>query len=393
MNRKPYNVIIIGAGASGLFCALEAAKRGRKVLLIDHQVRPGQKIMVSGGGKCNFTNLELDSTHYISQNSYFCFSALKRFSQFNCIHFFESLDLPYVKKKSDQLFFTVSAEKIVEKLVTECKRYGVEIYLDCRITQLMKKEIFSVQTNEGLLQSDSIVIATGGLSYKNLGASNFGYTIAKQFGLKIIATRPGLAPLIFDVSNTKIFKMLSGISIPVVLKAGKELFRDDLLFTHTGLSGPAILQISSYVRKDDIILMNVLPDMDVFEHLKNSRENNQKNLLKTILAELLPKRFAQVVCDHWFENRCMQEYSDTMLRQIAGQLQNWKLRPTGNRGYSVAEVTVGGVDTRDLSSKTFESKKVTGLYFIGELLDVTGQLGGYNLQWAWSSGYCCGQFV
>lgn len=392
MSQQSYHVIIIGAGASGLLCALEAAKNGKKVLLIDHQVRPGQKIMVSGGGKCNFTNLNLDSTNYISQNPAFCLSALKRFSQFDCIRFFESLGLTYEERKLGQLFCTVPAKKIVEKLVSECKRHGVEMYFSCHIEQLLKKDVFSIQTDKGLLKSVKIVIATGGLSYKNLGASDFGYKIAKQFGLNIIATFPGLVPLTFDSSQTKFFEMLSGISIPAVLTVGEKSFRDDLLFTHTGFSGPVALQISSYINSRTIT-MNILPDIELFESFKKSRLNNPRTQLSTILTGLLPKRFVKLVCDNQFENKCMQEYSDNLFRQISKQLQSWELRPTGNRGYDIAEITVGGVDTRELSSKTFESKKIAGLYFIGEVLDVTGQLGGYNLQWAWSSGCCCGQDV
>ncbi|MCK4870685.1 MAG: NAD(P)/FAD-dependent oxidoreductase [Gammaproteobacteria bacterium] len=393
MKQKSYDVIIIGAGASGLFCAFKAAERGREVLLLDHQSSPGQKITVSGGGRCNFTNMELDVSNYISQNPAFCFSALKRFSQFDCIRFFESLDLPYEERKLGQLFCTVSAEEIVKKLVDLCEQHKVEILLDCRIAQLQKHDMFSLQTNNGELKAESVVIATGGLSYKNLGASDFGMMVAKRFGINTIATQPALVPLTFNEMHANIFKMLSGISMSALLTVGKESFRDDLLFTHKGLSGPAILQVSSYVKKNSSIIINVLPDIDLFVYLKKNKADSPKAQLKTILAQLLPKRFVQLMCDNYIQSRCMQEYSDNMLQQITEQLQCWELKPTGNRGYGVAEATCGGVDTHELSSKTFESKKVAGLYFIGEVIDVTGQLGGYNLQWAWSSGYCCGQFV
>jgi hypothetical protein len=392
-----FDIIIVGAGASGLICAQEAAKRGRRVLLLDHQPQAGRKILVSGGGRCNFTNIHVTADHYLSKNPSFCISALKRFSSTDCMELFKKLNIPYVQKKLGQLFCTVSAAHLVSALTQECKKVGVNFLLDCKILQLKKNQInnqFQLETTKGLLDTTSLVIATGGLSYRNLGASDFGYQIAKQFGHTIIATRPALVPLAFGEADTVLLRSLSGISFPASVRLGKISFCDDLLFTHSGLSGPIILQISSYWKKGDSLEINCLPNGDLLDDLLQAQQQKPKGTLRTVLTSRFPKRFVEAMCQqNKVSNLPMHQYNAVTLGSIAEYFQRWKLEPIKTLDYSIAEVTAGGVDTCELSSKTFESKKEKGLYFIGEVVDITGQLGGYNLQWAWSSGYCCGQYV
>jgi predicted Rossmann fold flavoprotein len=388
-----YDLIIIGAGASGIMCALQAAKRGKKVVIVDHQPKPAQKLLISGGGNCNFTNLNISAENYLSQNPNFCISALKRFPAADCIKFFQELGISYIERQFGQLFCHSSAKVLVARLLQELQNYKVEIRLNCEIESVAKQENFQVTSNFGIIESHQLVIATGGLSYQNLGASNFGYKIAEQFGLKVIPQSPALVPLIFSKHDTEFFKDLAGISLTVNIKLDKISFTDELLFTHTGLSGPAILQISSYWQNDDTIEINLLPGVDLFELLKNLQQQRPKILLKNILAEMLPKRLAQMLCDNWLTDQQLCQYRNDYLHKIVAQIQSWLLKPTGTLGYKIAEVTNGGVDTDELSSKTFEAKKVRGLYFIGEVLDVTGQLGGYNLHWAFASGVCCAQCI
>jgi predicted Rossmann fold flavoprotein len=385
-NRYP--VIIVGAGASGLICAIETARRGKKVLLLDHASKIGQKIEISGGGNCNFTNLNLSSDNYISQNPSFCISALKRFSQFDAINFFYELGFKYLEKNHGRLFFMEPAKKIVGALHQQCTQLGVQIILNCEIKDVDKKEKFCLTTSQGNFNCDSLVIATGGLSYPKLGASNFGYHLAKKFDLKVTGLFPALVPLQFNHKDQKKFSPLSGVSLPVTVKLRKRIFSDDLLFTHQGLSGPAILQISSYWNLGDIIEIDLLPEKDLFQYLKKAKASEPNVILKNVLSRLLPRRFAELICAEWCENLAMIQYCDLELKKIATQIKSWQVAPADYQGYQIAEVTRGGVDTSELSSQTFETKKVPGLYFIGEVLDVTGQLGGYNLQWAWSSGYC-----
>ncbi len=387
-SNKHYQIIIIGAGASGLFCALHAAKRGKKVLLLDHQTQAGKKLSISGGKRCNFTNLDISPEHYLSQNKHFCISALKRFSPIDCVKFFQSLSINYVEKQKGQLFCDSSAQKLTESLLAECEKHQVTTLLNCKLTAINKNAYFNVQTSLGEFSSTALVIASGGLSYPNLGASNFGYKIAEQFGLQIINTHPALVPLKFNAHDTEYFKALAGTACKVSIKLKETTFYDNLLFTHIGLSGPAILQISSYWQPKNKLTINLLPSINLYDHLCQAKTQKPKVMLKTILAELLPNRLAQLIGQQQ-NNLPLQQYSNNALKKIAEQLQNWQLTPIGTRDYSAAEVTAGGVDTNELSSKTFETKRVTNLYFIGEVIDVTGQLGGYNLQWAWSSAYCC----
>lgn len=394
MCDRKADVIILGAGASGLFCALSAAKRGRHVLVLDHQSQAASKVLVSGGGKCNFTNLSVTPENYLSQNPNFCISALKRFSPFDCISFFQQLGVSYVEREQGQLFCASSAKHLVKVLLQACEQEGVTFIFNCNILQVDQNDHFSIKTNQGTFCSESFVIATGGLSYPQLGASRVGYDIAQQFGLNLIASFPALVPLKFNPQDTAFFRSLAGISFEVAISLKHTSFCDDLLFTHQGLSGPAILQISSYWKRGDMIEINVLPKMDLLDYLKNSQLQRPNTTLRKLLSELLPRRFVECACERWIDsNYPVSQYAQSRLKLISDHFQHWVIQPTSTLGYSVAEVTAGGVDTRELSSKTFESKKMKGLYFIGEVVDVTGQLGGYNLQWAWSSGYCCGQFV
>ena len=388
-SHEHYQVIIIGAGASGLFCALHAAKQGKQVLLLDHQNEAGQKLSISGGKKCNFTNLDVSVANYLSQNQRFCISALKRFSSADCIEFFQTLGINYVERQKGQLFCDASAQKLTASLLAECEKYQVTLLLNCGITDITHNDQFEIQTTQGNFSCASLVIASGGLSYPNLGASNFGYNIAKQFGLQVVRPRPALVPLRFNTNDTEFFKTLAGISFTVSITLKEITFSDELLFTHTGLSGPAILQISSYWQPKDVLTINLLPSVDLYAHFCKSKKQRPNAMLKTILAELLPKRLVQLFCEQRDDKLSLQQYGNHDLQQVAEQLQSWQLTPIGTKDYNLAEVTAGGVDTNELSSKTFATKKIPGLYFIGEVMDVTGQLGGYNLQWAWSSAYCC----
>jgi predicted Rossmann fold flavoprotein len=388
-----YDVVVIGAGASGIMCALQAAKLGKQVIIIDHQAKPAQKLLISGGGHCNFTNLNISPANYLSQNSNFCISALKRFSSADCIKFFQDLGISYVERQFGQLFCQFSAKDLVARLLQELQKYKVALVLNCQVASLTKNENFQLATSRGIFASNKLVIATGGLSYPNLGASNFGYKIAEQFGMKVIAQSPALVPLTFNKYDTELFKTLAGVSLTVSVRLGKISFTDKLLFTHTGLSGPAILQISSYWQKGHEIELNLLPDVDLYIELKKLQQTRPKVLLKNVLAEMLPKRLAQLLSENWLIDQQLCQYSNEYLRKIVKQIQCWQLKPTGTLGYKIAEVTTGGIDTNEISSKTFEAKKVPGLHFIGEVLDVTGQLGGYNLHWAFASGFCCSQVV
>ncbi|MEK6776182.1 MAG: NAD(P)/FAD-dependent oxidoreductase [bacterium] len=388
-----YDVIIIGAGAAGLMCAVEAGKRGRKVLCLDHADRAAKKILISGGGHCNFTNLEISAEHYLSGNEHFCKSALARYTQHDFKALVQRHGIPCHEKKSGQLFCNKSAREIVKMLLKECKDAGVTIRLGCRIRRIKKDRFFQVQSSLGDFECESLVVATGGLSYPGLGASGLGHRIARQFGLKVAETRPGLVPLIFSREDADRFKGLAGLSMDVMVACNKREIRESLLFTHEGLSGPAILQISSCWKPGDTLTIDLFPDLDLYEHLRGEKALRPRAAVKTVLSEHLPARFALRICELWIENRSMNQIPDKELKHLSNILHRWEVKPKGTKGYETAEVTVGGVDTHELSSRTMESKKVKGLYFIGEVADVTGDLGGYNLQWAWSSGYCAGQFV
>jgi predicted Rossmann fold flavoprotein len=381
---QKYDVIIIGAGAAGLMCAAQAAKRGRKVLVIEHTAKIAEKIRISGGGRCNFTNLEILPHKYLSQNPHFCVSALKRYTQFDFIELVKSYKIAYHEKTLGQLFCDESATQIIEMLLSECEKYGAEIITSTKV--LSVEAGYNLRTTNGDFSCESLVIACGGLSIPPIGASSFGYDIAKQFGLNIVPTQAALVPLTLGGVAE-----MAGVSVFAAAKIGKTSFEEGLLFTHKGLSGPAILQISSYWKLGNEVTINFAPNINVFEKLKELKTQNPKQELKTVIATFLPKKLAYYLCNESSEK--IADLSNKRLQEIADNITALRVKPTGTEGYRVAEVTLGGVDTKEISSKTFEAQKAKGLFFIGEVLDVTGWLGGYNFQWAWSSGYCAGQFA
>jgi hypothetical protein len=384
------DVIIIGAGAAGLMCAIEAGKRGRSVLVLEHADRPGKKILISGGGRCNFTNMNAGPENFLSQNPHFCKSALARYTPADFIALVEKHGIAYHEKKLGQLFCDFSSRQIVDLLVAECAAVNAEIRLNCQVREIRKNVGFEVGTSQGQFECDSLVIATGGLSFPKLGATDFGYRIARQFGHDVVVTNPGLVPLTFAPEQPVAFGELSGVSADVTASANGKTFRENILFTHRGLSGPAILQISNY-RGDGPVAIDLLPDRPAGELFAEHRSTNKE--LKTVLGLCLPQRLAQEWCARFAPSRPMNRYSTKELEEIGRRLHRWEIQPAGTEGYAKAEVTLGGVDTSGLSSKTMESQKVPGLYFIGEVVDVTGWLGGYNFQWAWASGHAAGQFV
>jgi predicted Rossmann fold flavoprotein len=391
MDVEKVDVVIIGAGAAGLMCAIEAGKRGRSVIVLEHNDRVGEKIRISGGGRCNFTNISADYSNFISTNPHFCKSAFARFTPNDFIAMIERHTIAYHEKKLGQLFCDDSSRQIIDMLERECDDAEVDLFLNCTVLEVKKNKQFMVHTNRGILQSESLVIATGGLSIPKLGATNFGYETAKQFGVAVTNVKPGLVPFIFDDKEMKLFQDLSGVSIDAVVKCQDVEFRENILFTHKGLSGPAILQISSYWNDGDSLTINVLPECDIYSIFKEAHDSNQQVI--TILQRFLPKRFAQKWCEVHELTKPLRYYSLKQLQQITNELYCWTIIPKGTEGYEKAEVTAGGVDTRALSSKTMEVKNVPGLYFIGEVVDVTGWLGGYNFQWAWASGFVAGQYA
>lgn len=388
-----YNVVIIGAGASGLMCALTAGQRGRKVLLLDHSNKAGNKILVSGGGSSNFTNLHLDAEKYLSNNPYFCKSALSRFDQYAFISLIEKYGVQYHEREWGQLFCDGKSNQIVNLLLSECRIGGIKIKTECSINNIAKNDQYIIKTNIEDYAAESLVIATGGLSMPKIGATGFGYDVAKQFGLQVITRQPGLVPLALNKHILNSLSVLSGISVNAVVSCNGHSFRDALLFTHKGLSGPSILQISNYWRQGDELVIDLLPDINLAGEIRKWQKERPKTELKSLIGELVTKRLAKLFLDLWHQNKPVNQYNEKEIEKIAETFHQWSIFPSCSGGYSVAEVTNGGVDTEELSSKTFETKKVKGLYFIGEVLDVTGWLGGFNLQWAWSSGYCAGQYV
>lgn len=385
------DVIIIGAGASGLICAIEAGKRGRSALVLDHGRRIGNKVRVSGGGRCNFTNVNISHANYLSGNPHFCKSAIARFTPHDFTGMLEKNNIDYYEKENGRLFCKKSSGEVIDMLHKECAQSGVEMLLSCGISDMERKDSFRVSTDKGLFESGSLVIATGGLSYPELGATDTGYRAARQFGIKVTPLKPALVPLRFGAEDIKNLYGLSGISIKVRVSCNKSHFQDDMLFTHHGLSGPAILQISSYWNKGDEITINLLPDIDAYDFFTARRQSRIE--MRNMLSQFFPKRFADKWCELNMRSRPVHQYDDKELKSVAHKLHNWVIKPAGTEGYSKAEVTLGGIDTNELSSKTMESKKVKGLYFIGEVVDVTGHLGGYNLHWAWASGFAAGQHV
>ncbi|MBI4849001.1 MAG: NAD(P)/FAD-dependent oxidoreductase [Nitrospirae bacterium] len=385
------DVVIIGAGAAGLMCAIEAGRRGRRASVIDHSGKAGQKIRVSGGGNCNFTNLNTGPEHYISQNPHFCKSALSRFTPGDVISLLVKHGIGYHEKENGQLFCDEGSGSIINIIRKEGEAAGVQIHLNCRISGTRKQEFFNVATSRGTFLSKSLVIATGGLSYPKIGATGFGHKVAENFGLKVTPLRPALVPLTFNRKDLSIFSELSGVSVKAKVGCNNKEFYGNILFTHKGLSGPAILQISSYWNNGDTIHIDLLPDFNIRETFIEKRQSRME--MKNLLALYFPKRFIQKWCELYIRSKPVYQYADKDIEDIVRRLKNWEIKPAGSEGYSSAEVTLGGVDTNELSSKTMEAKKVPGLYFIGEVVDVTGQLGGYNLQWAWASGHAAGQFV
>ena len=384
---------VIGAGAAGLMAAATAGQRGRRVVLVEHTAKVGEKIRISGGGRSNFTNLRASPKNYISQNPHFAKSALARYTQHDFIKLVESYEIPYHEKTLGQQFCDRSSKDIINMMLSECEKGQVEVRMSCSVTSIEKKDQFVLTTSDGPIHADSVVIATGGLSIPPLGATDFGYRIARQFGLKVLATKPALVPLKVDSSVLSMFTQLSGVSQDSLVSYHDVDFRENILFTHRGLSGPAILQISSYLEKfsKEEISINLLPDID----LKNEfmAHKNSKQTVANFLKNYFPNRFieAMAALNPDYE-RSLTDTKKSALFAIADDIHSFRVLLEGSEGYQKAEVTVGGVDTDELSSKTMESKKVPGLFFIGEVVDVTGWLGGYIFQWAWSSGYTAGQY-
>jgi predicted Rossmann fold flavoprotein len=391
-----FDVIIIGAGGAGLMCAIHAAQRGRTVCIVEHNYKVGRKILISGGGRCNFTNIYASPENYVSHNPHFCKSALSRYTPGDFIDMVRKHRIAFHEKKLGQLFCDHSAQQIVDMLLDECEDAEVELKLATRVVSIGKHDSgdgFAVTTNHERLECASLVVASGGLSIPPIGATGFGYELAQQFGLKIIATDPALVGFNFTKKDRAKFVDLSGVSLDTNVTCNGTTFRENILFTHTGLSGPAILQSSLYWDKNDVLSINVSPDNRVVETLLQKKHAGVRAELKNVLAEVLPKRFAERWCELYYPSKPIAELAETSLNQVAEMLSEWKIVPVDTFGYQKAEVTRGGVDTDELSSKTMESKKVKGLYFIGEVVDVTGQLGGYNFQWAWASAYACAQAV
>ncbi len=390
-NVEHFDVITIGAGAAGLMCAIEAGKRGRTVCVLEHNDAVGKKIRISGGGRCNFTNIHAAPKNYLSQNPHFIKSPLSRYTPQDFCELVNKYQIAFHEKKLGQLFCDKSSQDIISMLKKECEHNNVTISLGVKVSGIQKHDGFVLMTDQGVFSCQSLVIATGALSIPTLGATDFGYNTAKQFGIKVNPCRPGLVPLTFRADDLKIFKDLSGVSVDALVSFENASFRENILFTHRGLSGPAILQISSYWQPGQPIVLNLLPDLKMADEFKEHQKD--KTTMKNFLKDHLPSRLCDILCEHFFDNKPLNQYSSKQMQDIARSLNSWEVTPDGTEGYAKAEVTVGGIDTDELSSKTMESKKVPGLYFIGEVVDMTGHLGGYNFQWAWASGYAAGQFV
>jgi predicted Rossmann fold flavoprotein len=389
------DVVVIGAGASGLMCAIEAGKRGRRVLVLDSANKPGKKILMSGGGRCNFTNYSIEPENFISQNLHFCKSALSRFTQWDFLALIDQYNIPFHERRHGQLFCNDSAKDILNMLLSECEVAQVTIQLNCtilEITQLSDNK-FQLKTDKKIIQCQSIVLATGGLSIPKMGATAFGYQIANQFNINVQPVSAGLVPFTLQPIDKDKFSQLSGIAVPCEVSNERQTFTENILFTHRGLSGPVILQISSYWQVGERVTINFLPNKNVISLLKEKRDEKTKNLVKNILSDFLPKRLLEGLIDQKLLTLSIQDISNQQMSEIANNIEQWKIKPSGTEGYRTAEVTLGGVDCTAISSKTMESNSVSGLYFIGEVVDVTGWLGGYNFQWAWSSGWCAGQYV
>ena len=387
------DVLVIGAGAAGLMCAITAGQRGRIVQVIDHANKPGKKILMSGGGRCNFTNTGTTAGNFISANPHFCKSALARYTPGDFIEMVERHRIAYHEKELGQLFCDESSKQIVAMLLAECADAGVEIRTHCAIERVERTDAgrFRLHTAQGRFEAPSLVVASGGLSIPSMGASGFGYTLAKQFGHAVLPTRAGLVPLTLTGKHAERLHDLAGVALPVEARCNGRSFRNFMLLTHRGVSGPAILQISSYWQPGDDLRLDLLPNHDASDWLHAMKRERGASELRTVLAEVMPKRMAQRLCEHWLPDRPVRQLDEPQLKQAAALLADFPLVASGTEGYRTAEVTLGGVDTRKVSSSTMESQLVPGLYFVGEVLDVTGWLGGYNFQWAWASGHAAGQ--
>jgi len=388
---ESFDALIIGAGAAGLMCAIAAGRRGRRVLVIEHANKVGKKILMSGGGRCNFTNTGTTPENFLSANPHFCKSALARYTPADFIALVEGHGIAYHEKELGQLFCDDSSKQIVRMLLDECATAGVRIEINCAVTRVRHgNAAFHLDTALGAFSAPALVVASGGLSIPSMGASGFGYEIARQFGHRVLPTRAGLVPLTLSGKHQERMADLAGVALPVEARCNGASFRNFMLITHRGISGPAILQISSYWNPGDDLRLDLLPDADAFEWLRAQQAERPAAEFKTVLGERLPKRFAQRLCEHGLPSKPLRQYREAELREIAAQLAHWPLIASGTEGYRTAEVTLGGVDTDELSSTTMQSCRVPGLYFIGEVVDVTGWLGGYNFQWAWASGHACG---
>ena len=389
------DVLIIGGGAAGLMCAMVAGYRGRSVLVVDHANKVGKKILMSGGGRCNFTNLGVTPAQYLCANPHFAKSALARYTPYDFIALVEKHRIAYHEKELGQLFCDDSSKQIVRMLLDECAAAGVRIETSCGVERVRRgEEGFAAKTARGEVHADSLVIASGGLSIPSMGATGFGYELARQFGHAVLPTRAGLVPLTLSGKHQEHYQDLAGVALPQVeARVGKQGFRAGMLFTHRGISGPSILQISSYWQPGDDLRIDLSPDTDVGNWLIAQRAERPAAELKNVLADLLPKRLAQRLCERWLGSRPMRQWQEHELRGLGQQLHDWPITASGTEGYRTAEVTLGGVDTDGISSSTMQSKLVPGLFFIGEVVDVTGWLGGYNFQWAWASGQAAGEVV
>jgi predicted Rossmann fold flavoprotein len=388
------DTIIIGAGAAGLMCAIEAGKRGKRVLILDKTNKVGKKILMSGGGRCNFTNLYIEPERYLSHNEHFCKSALSRYTQWDFIGMVERHGIAYFEKTLGQLFCVEKSSQIVDMLLTACQNHQIKIQLNQHINAVNQSDQgFIVDCNQTQYLCKSLVVASGGLSIPTLGSSPFGYQLAQQFGLHVYPTRAGLVPFTLHDQDKQHLETLSGISIDALTECNHQSFRENMLFTHRGLSGPAMLQISSYWHPGDELNVSLLPDVDIVDMLQTAQQTSPDCMLKTVLSKLMAKRLLSVFYTPDELETPMKQFHPKVLHGLAQRLQAWRIKPNATEGYRTAEVTLGGVDCNELSSQTFETKKIPGLYFIGEVLDVSGWLGGYNFQWAWSSGWAAGQVV